>query len=56
MVITIASKIAVTTSVMIHTLSGACVSPPDGWAAAKPTPRLTVTRPTAHQVIWGSFR
>jgi hypothetical protein len=56
MVITIASKIPVTTSVMIHTMSGACVPPPDGWAAARPTPRLTVTSATAHQVIWGSLR
>ena len=55
-VITIVSKMAVTTRAVIQTLSGAWVSPPDGWAAARPPPRLTVTRPTAHQVIGGSFR
>jgi hypothetical protein len=56
MAITIASKQPVTISVVTHTLSGACVVPPDGAAAASPAPRLAVTRPTASQVLRGSLR
>ncbi len=54
--ITTASNTPVTISAMIHTLVLACADPPDGAAAASPAPRLTVTRPTAHQVIRGSRR
>ena len=54
--ITTASKQPVTISAVIHTLSGAWVVPPEGAAAASPAPRLTVTRPTAHQVRRGSLR
>ena len=53
---TIASKQPVTISVVTHTLTDACVVPPDGAAAASPAPRLTVTRPTASQVRRGSLR
>ena len=56
MVITTASKTAVTTSAATQTLRLAFVPPPDGAAAASPPPRATVTRPTAHQVIRGSLR
>jgi hypothetical protein len=56
MAITIASKQPVTISVSTQTLRGACVVPPDGAAAARPPPRLTVTRPTAHQARRGSLR
>jgi len=55
-VMTTASKTPVTISAMIQIFSGACSDPPDGAAAASPPPRLTVTRPTAHQVIGGSLR
>jgi hypothetical protein len=55
-VITTASKAPVTISAVIHTLRGAWVVPPDGAAAASPPPRLTVTKPTAHQAIRGSLR
>jgi hypothetical protein len=56
MVITTAWKMPVTISARAHTLGLAFVPPPDGAAAASPPPRLTVTRPTAHQVIRGSLR
>ncbi|MGD0065654.1 MAG: hypothetical protein ABSB76_19685 [Streptosporangiaceae bacterium] len=56
MAITIASKQPVTISVVTQTFREACVVPPDGAAAARPPPRLTVTRPTAHQVSRGSLR
>ena len=56
MVITIASKQAVTMSAAAQTLRLALVPPPDGAAAASPPPRATVTRPTAHQVRCGSLR
>ena len=51
--ITTASKRPVTISAVTHTLVLAVSDPPDGAAAASPTPRLTVTRPTAHQVLRG---
>ena len=54
--ITTASNTPVTISVMTHTLVLAWSDPPDGAAAASPAPRLTVTRPIAHQVVRGSRR
>ena len=54
--ITIASKTPVTISAVTHTLVLAWSDAPEGAAAASPAPRLTVTRPTAHQVIRGSRR
>ena len=45
-----------TISVVTQTLVLAWSDPPDGAAAASPAPRLTVTRPTAHQVGRGSRR
>jgi hypothetical protein len=55
-VIRTASKHPVTTSVMIQTRVVACDVPPDGAAAARPAPRLAVTRPTDSQVRRGSLR
>ena len=45
-----------TISAVTHTLVLAWLVPPDGAAAARPAPRLTVTRPTAHQVVRDSGR
>jgi len=56
MVMTTASKPAVTMSAVAQTRRLALVPPPDGAAAASPIPSATVTRPTAHQVRWGSLR
>ena len=54
--ITTASKTPVTISAVIHTFVLAWSDPPDGAAAASPAPRLTVTRPTAPQVLRGRRR
>jgi hypothetical protein len=56
MVITTASKQAVTTSAVTQTPRLASVPPPDGAAAASPPPRATVTSATAPQVRRGSLR
>jgi hypothetical protein len=56
MVITTASKQAVTMSAATQTRGLALVPPPNGAAAASPIPSATVTRPTAHQVRCGSLR
>src|SRR5580704_14095810 len=55
-VITTASKQAVAISTVTHILALACADPPDGAAAQSPSPRLAVTRITAHQVRRGSLR
>jgi hypothetical protein len=56
MAITTASNTAVTISAVTHTLVLAWSVPPDGAAAASPAPRLTVTSPTASQVVRGNGR
>ena len=54
--ITTASKAPVTIRAASQTRNGARSTPPDGAAAARPTPRLIVTRATAPQVRRGRLR